>query len=554
MGKVAAAIDNVKAVIPFGQSGYASTLWSYIWQGASLPGELGYGAKVGNGSGSALFESCIGIIAAAFPEAPLALFELGDGQRQMKNTNPMLGLMRRPTWDPRIRRTMYASSVMWTAVLTSWWVSGNAYLVKIRGGSGRPVQLWYVPHWMLEPKWPVDGSRFISHYDYSVDGREPKPVALEDVIHFRYGVDPNNLRKGYSPITKVLREIYTDEEAARFSATILRNLGVPGLMLSPSKDSKKVLSPTEALALKAEVTSKTSGEHRGETVVMTSPTELKEFGFSPEQLNLSQLRNVPEERVAAIMRVPAAVAGFGSGLEGVKVGATMIQLREQLWESNILPTMRLFAEELYGQLLPDFVTDEQLERLEVGFDLSRVSALAEVENKRIERWTKLVGAAIVKRKEARIALGLPWEEEDDTYLPNAGITANPTGEQEPEPEPTPEETLAALEAVTESGKAMERAVGDLRTQVAVLASKATDGRADPNLLRLIEHAEIASEKRNETLTMAVVELGKSIVASQLKALPEGEKVTMTKVTARDANGHIAETEQREQLVPAGGKK
>lgn len=553
MGRIAAAIDNAKAVLPFSGSAYgmSGARWSFVWNASTLPGELGYGGKVGDGSGSSLFEACIGIIAAAFPEAPLALWRLpAEGQREIVTSDPMLGLMRRPTWDPRKRRTMYGASVMWCALLTSWWISGNAYLVKIRGGGGYPVQLWYVPHWMLEPAWPEDGSAFISHYWYSSDGRSPVKVALEDVIHFRYGVDPNNLRKGYSPITKVLREIYTDEEAARFSATILKNLGVPGLMLSPSRDSKKILSPIEALALKAEVTSKTSGENRGDTVVMTSPTELKTFGFSPDDLNLGGLRNVPEERVSAIMRVPAAIAGFGTGLEGVKVGATMEALRAQLWESNLLPTMRMFAEELYGQLLPDFVLDDRdLDRFEVGFDLTRVSALADIELKKVERWTRLMSAGAVKRKELRIALGLPWAPEDDIYLAQPGVMANPTGEDAPPPTPDEEAAIAALEAVTESGKQLERGIADLRTQVAVLASKSSDGRADPNLIRLIEHAERANDARNTTLTMAVLELGKSIVLAQGKQLPA--KVTKTKVTARDSNGHIEETETRELVGEKG---
>lgn len=551
MGKLAAAVDNVKSVLPFSGSDWGGgSRWVFGWGGGNLPGELGYGAKVGDGSGSALFEACIGIIAAAFPEAPLALFDLKTDQREMVKSDPMLGLMRRPTWDPRVRRTMYASSVMWTAVLTSWWISGNAYLVKVRGGSGLPVQLWYVPHWLLEPRWPSNGSKFISHYDYSIDGGEPKPIPLEDVIHFRYGVDPLNLRKGYSPITKVLREIYTDEEAARFSATILKNLGVPGLMLSPSKDSKKVLSPTEALALKAEVTAKTSGDHRGDTVVMTQPTELKTFGFSPNDLNLGSIRDVPEERVSAIMRVPAAIAGFGAGLEGVKVGATWVQMREQLWESNLLPTMRLFAEEIYGQLLPDFKNDAELDALEVGFDLRNVSALAELELKKVERWTRMLSAGGVKRKEFRIAIGLPWGPEDDTYLPQPGVQANPTGDTVPTDQPTPEDSPAAIAAAADAGKALA-AIHDLKTQVAVLASKAIDGRADPNLLRIIEHAEKANEARNATLVLAVVELGKSIVGARLE--PEAEKVTTTTVKQRDSNGHIEQTEAREKLVPVGGK-
>jgi hypothetical protein len=34
-------------------------------------------------------------------------------------------------------------------------------------------------------------------------------------VHFRFGLDPDDPRKGYSPLKSVLREVFTDDEAAR---------------------------------------------------------------------------------------------------------------------------------------------------------------------------------------------------------------------------------------------------------------------------------------------------------------------------------------------------
>src|SRR3546814_14292914 len=78
-------------------------------------------------------------------------------------------------------------------------LDGNAYWMIVRNGLGRPAELWYIPHWLIEPKWPANGSVFISHYVYSPGGgaasMEIDPAA---VIHFRHGLHPHNPRKGLS--------------------------------------------------------------------------------------------------------------------------------------------------------------------------------------------------------------------------------------------------------------------------------------------------------------------------------------------------------------------
>ncbi len=122
-------------------------------------------------------------------------------------------------------------------------------------------------------------------------------------------------------------------------------------------------------------------------------------------MNTRGLRQIPEERVTAVLGLPAAVVGLGTGLEQTKVGATMRELRELAYENNIGPTQRLFAEEITTQLLPDFVSNVQ--RWQFGVDLTDVRVLQDDENERAERWVKLVQGGIATRAEGREAEGLP---------------------------------------------------------------------------------------------------------------------------------------------------
>jgi hypothetical protein len=55
------------------------------------------------------------------------------------------------------------------------------------------------------------------------------------VVHFRFGKDPRNLLRGFSPLAAVMREVYTDDQAANFTAAILKNLGIIGVIFAPER-------------------------------------------------------------------------------------------------------------------------------------------------------------------------------------------------------------------------------------------------------------------------------------------------------------------------------
>src|SRR3546814_12744510 len=83
-------------------------------------------------------------------------------------------------------------------------------------------------------------------------------------------------------------------------------------------------------------------------------------------------RDVAEERVCALLGIPAAVVGFGAGLQQTKVGATMQQMSKQAWENGVLPFCRLAADELTRSLLPQF---GKVDGLDVFWDPADVPAM-----------------------------------------------------------------------------------------------------------------------------------------------------------------------------------
>lgn len=382
------------------------------WSTALLPRtKYNYAREVGDGRGSSVVMAPINWMARTFPEAPVQVSQPVDegGDLEPVTPHPMVELIERPN-------PFYSGVVLWMATISDYGLDGNAYWLKLRGPDNRVVQLWYAPAWTMTPKWPLSGAEYISHYEYKPDdSRAPDKIDPADVVHFRWGLDPKNVRKGLSPLKSLFREIFTDDEAANFSASLLRNMGVAGVMLSPKGDDSGGggLSDADAEETKDVWGAKFSGDKRGEPLVMKVPMNVQVMSFTPEQMALKLARRIPEERVSAVLGIPAAVVGLGSGLEQTKVGATMAELREMAYESNIVPTQRLMSADLQVQLLPDFA-DEGRQR--VGFDLTNVRVLQDDRFKVWERATDSVGKGALMVSEFKRMIGVATDDSEDYYL------------------------------------------------------------------------------------------------------------------------------------------
>lgn len=374
--------------------------------------KMDYYGEVGDGTGSSTVTAPLFWMARTFPEAPPAIWrDLDNGQEDRVLKHELLRILMKPN-------EFYNGPQLWAATVIDYMVDGNAYWLKRRNRAGAVAELWWAPHWVIEPKSDENNTKvFIDHYAYrpGVDSIKIRP---EDVVHFRFGLDPDDPRLGRSPLKSVLREVFTDDEAAAFTASLLRNMGVPGLMVSPAPGVK--ISDEQALETKATLLEKFTGDSRGEPIVMTGATNIEQFGFSPEQLLLRELRRIPEERVTAVMGVPAIVAGLGAGLDR-STFTNMAEAREAAYESGIIPMQRNLGEDVRFQLLPDFDTDPFAHRF--GFDLSKVRVLQEDQTRLAERHIKLVNGGLETRAEGRRATGLEVNDErDNVFLLPANFT------------------------------------------------------------------------------------------------------------------------------------
>ncbi len=394
--------SNGKALTEMRHGGASSSLFPLR---NFLPNtEFDYAHKVGDGTGSSVLAAPFNWIARNFPQAQPIVQAMPDEQWVEVPGHDMTKLLQTPN-------PFYSGRTLLMALIVDleW---GNAYALKIRNAVGKVVQLWWAPRHMIRPVWPTGSTdKFISHYEYRPGGRLQDPIEPNDVIHIRFGLDPRQPRLGYSPLAAVMRDVYTDDEAANFSASVLRNMGIIGVVISPKEGTA---SPEETKALKDYIAGHFTGDKRAEALAIGSPTDVKLLQYQMQGFDVSPIRDISEERVCAAMGIPAAVIGFGTGLQQTKVGATMREMRRMAWTDGVIPMQEIMADEFERSLLPEFQSGAVNER--VVFDLRRVPALWEEANEKHDRVRRDTLAGIVKVSKAQEILGYPVDSDRDVYL------------------------------------------------------------------------------------------------------------------------------------------
>lgn len=318
----------------------------------------------------------VGWVTRTIAATPLRVF---DGT-QFVDDHPAGDLLRAPN-------PYYGERLLRSAVVGEMLLYGEAFLLKERSQSGRVLRVWFLSHGTVR----VETRQQVS-YIYGPTGKVLDP---EDIIHLRYRLAPDGVR-GVSPITSVLNEVLTDNEAALFTAAILRNSGVPGVVISPAS-ADTIIDKETAEAVRVLWQQRVTGELRGQPIVFTDRVDVETFGFSPNDVLLDKIRRIPEERICAVFGVPAIVAGLGAGLER-STFANYSEAREAAFEECIFPIQQLLAEEMTRQLLAEY-GDSPPNRFE--FDNSGIGALGRGRREEMAAIASLVQAGIISTEEAR---------------------------------------------------------------------------------------------------------------------------------------------------------
>lgn len=397
-----------------GTQTYGLSRWSWT---QSLLSQLGvftgtridYRSEVGDLSLSSLVMSAVNWFGTALPEAPVIVETPNKNDYERIAGHPLEMLWEMPN-------EYYAGTNYAHAIAYSWLVDGNVYFYKVRNYAGEVIELWYLPHFLVDPQFQAyNPGSFIDFYLYEVNGRRYE-LPVEDIVHIRRGVDPANPRKGIGVVAPLLREVFIDNEASNFSATTFKNLGLPSFIITPD-DTAVSLDKDQRTDMRKAYEDEFRGDGRGRVLIASRKVNIHPLTFEPDKLDTRGNRRIAEERWSSLTGIPAVVLGFGAGLERSTYSNYESAL-EQAYKGFLLPTMRQIAPQLKRQLLVDFMRTTDA-RARVRFYTDEMPILQEDRDNRSKRVQSEWKSDLITRSEARIALDRDAMPGDDAlyYTP-----------------------------------------------------------------------------------------------------------------------------------------
>jgi len=382
--------------------------------------------------------ACLNVLGTAFSEPPLKVYiKTQEGEEYVEN-HPAQVLLDNP--NPNM-----TANLMNNYIVTSVAVYGDAFILKLRNDAGAVVQLIPLLPEMVEVK--GNDEKLITKYQYKQKGNT-LDIMPEDMIHLRERIDPRNHRRGLAPLRSVMVEILGDAAASQMGAALVKNTGVPSVVISPKNDLSMTSDEAENIA---EVFGRRfGGENRGRPLVISGgEVDIQTLSFTPKDLELGKLRYINEERISAVLGVPAILAGLGAGLERATYSNAK-ELREFFTEQKLIPMWNHFANEFTKQLLlEDFETNPAYC---FKYDLSDVRALSQDEDATMVRIVQGYNAGFITVNEARQANQLPALDNGDYFVRNMTVAEVPVdGSEVTMYHGTPIE-VAADDTVEEKGK------------------------------------------------------------------------------------------------------
>jgi len=352
----------------------------------------------------------------------------------------------------------YSGEKMFGVSLIAAMSQGAAFWRFERDRKGDVSEIWYEPPVGigasgLAPRW--DAQNFIKDYIYVVDGKPnlDNPLAREDVVYFRHGLNVANPRNAWAPLGLGAREIAVLNGASTYTSAVLRNHGAPAGFVSMDGGglaSATAPTPDQATALKEQIENKFGGpQNAGKTFVSPLPWKWNKVGMTPAEMVIDTIRQWPQETVCALLGTPVTVALLPTG--GAPTYQNLDASMRWWWDNTIIPLEDSFADEIETQMFPAFGLDPSEYR--IAWDRTKVPALQEDEQAKLSMWASTYQAGGIDRFTYKTKINIETEDADKgLYHPSATPNNPDAAPLEPEEVEKQKRLQAATKAEWDESK------------------------------------------------------------------------------------------------------
>lgn len=333
------------------------------------------------------------------------------------------------------------STLIW-AMLFSWVTEGNVYLLAWPKLDGSLGQLYYLPHHMVEimddemssVAAKQDGSKLVTYYRYYQPGGVYVDFAPEMVIHLRRGLNPNDMRYGWSPLKSTVKEVFGDNVAATYTSSLIDNSAVPSVIISPeSRAGQPMISESDARSITVSLRNALSREGAGKPVFIPKGVNASTIAYSPKDLELGALADRLVSRICAAMGLDPMVLGLPSAN---KTYSNLAEAQDGAFSRTITPAKRQIAEQLTVAILRRKMNEKNTR---VWWDDSGVDALQDDRAETALMAVNLFEKGVITQAQALEMVGLPFGPENERYF--SEVMAMGTTSQGPDQAETPENEI-----------------------------------------------------------------------------------------------------------------
>lgn len=290
-------------------------------------------------------------------------------------------------------------------------VYGMAYALVERDKGGRPAYLIPLSAMMVARR--VRYGELLFEIT-QIGGSGTKLVVPEsEVIVFRHG-NPDPLNPGIivSPLMVMAKEICGDNEASTFLTSVLRNSGVPGVVIVPKERMAEGDGPTlKARSRIAEMWRALTRDRRGEPFVSPFPVDIHQIGFSPDNVKAVSSASYFKSLILAALNIDPMAAGLPSEN---KTYANYGEARKALIEDSILPLWAEILDPITAFLKSNALWAGVRDMTVLTIDRSSYPQLNYGELERMAALRDDFKAGLISRGEARQAFGYDTETKDAT--------------------------------------------------------------------------------------------------------------------------------------------
>lgn len=327
----------------------------------------------------------------------------------VEDNNPQAALMLAAIKEPNEN---YDWTTLFGGVALSDDTNGNSFLIKRYSNAAKLIGFRWEPHDLFRVQ-SDDPSKLVTHYEYGPPGSTFTRLELNQVVHIRQAIlNPRERRLGMSPLAAELRDICSDNELANWLAPLLRNGATPSHLLIPKQETEDP-TPAQRETIRTRW-QQFLRDRRGEVEVAPFPMDIHKLSWSPNELGIDKMQQIPLVRLCAALGGDPMVFGFPSA---TKTYSNYAEALDAFGKQTVIPTLERWARQITQQCIEDFFGIGAKGKYRLGWDYSGVSWLQDEKDDLHDRVRQDFMADLIDRARAKEIIGeKPLPEDTGVYF------------------------------------------------------------------------------------------------------------------------------------------